>query len=66
MTQQNTTDELAANLRKPATDDFAKGPDVGDALPDFTLPNQNGDLVNFNETRKDGRAMVMFHRSARW
>jgi len=54
------------NRRMPDTEDFAKGPEVGELLPDFTLPNQNGDMVHFAETRGDKQAMVVFHRSARW
>jgi peroxiredoxin len=50
----------------PPEDDYAKGPEVGEALPDFTLPDQHGRMVNFSKTRGEGRALVMFHRSARW
>jgi peroxiredoxin len=50
----------------PATDEFAKGPDVGHPLPDFTLPDQTGTMVNFDSFRDGRRAMVMFHRSAGW
>ena len=52
--------------RMPDTEDFAKGPEVGELLPDFTLPNQNGEMVHFADARGDKQALVVFHRSARW
>ena len=30
--------------RAPATDDFPTGPALGDALPDFTLADQQGEF----------------------
>ncbi|MEE8517909.1 MAG: hypothetical protein V3S98_02150 [Dehalococcoidia bacterium] len=59
-------DDPRPNFRMPATDDFPKGPDVGELVPDFTLPDQTGSPVNFNAFRDGRRAMVMFHRSAGW
>ena len=52
--------------RYPDTDDYPKGPEVGSSLPDFTLPDQNGNPINYNQTRGNGKALVVFHRSARW
>lgn len=54
------------NLRSPDTEEFPKGPALGESLPDFTLPDQHGNPVNYNDTRGGGSALVMFHRSARW
>jgi len=54
------------NLRMPDTSDYPKGPAIGEAIPDFTLPDQQGNQVRFSEVRGKGRALVMFHRSARW
>jgi len=42
------------------------GPQVGDVFPDVTLPDQTGALVNLHEARHGKRAIVVFHRSARW
>ncbi len=50
----------------PETDDYAKGPEIGEKLPDFTLPDQHGKAVTFSEARAGQKALVMFHRSARW
>ena len=69
MTQQNAPnaqEEARPNFRTPPDDDFPTGPAVGEAVPDFSLPDQHGTMVNFAETRGDDRALVMFNRSARW
>ena len=55
-----------ANFRYPDTDDYPKGPAIGESLPDFTLPDQHGNPVRYSDVRGDGGALVMFHRSARW
>lgn len=52
--------------RTPPTDDFPTGPEIGTSLPDFTLPDQHGRPVNLTATRAGRRALVVFHRSARW
>ena len=46
--------------------DHPTGPDVGECLPDITLPDQSGKAVNVEQARGDGRALVVFHRSLRW
>ena len=50
----------------PESDDFPTGPAVGEPLPDFTLPDQHGQPVNVAQARDGKRALVIFHRSARW
>ncbi len=59
-------EETPPGLRTPLTDDFPTGPDVGETLPDFTLRDQHGNLVNFTAARGGRRALVVFHRSGRW
>jgi peroxiredoxin len=54
------------NFRFPETGDFPTGPEVGDPLPNFTLMDQHGRPVNFEAARNGQRALVVFHRSARW
>ena len=66
MTQAQQPEEVRPNFRTPETYDFPTGPAVGEPLPDFTLPDQSGRPVNFSEARGGNRALVMFHRSARW
>ena len=50
----------------PDSDDFPTGPDAGERLPDFTLPNQHGELIDFHADRNGGKAVVSFQRSAVW
>ena len=52
--------------RYPASDDFPTGPAVGERLPDFKLPNQHGDFVDYHADRADSKSIVVFYRSAVW
>jgi hypothetical protein len=45
---------------------FPTGPDVGDRLPKFQLPNQHGELVDFSTAGGPDKAALIFHRSAVW
>jgi peroxiredoxin len=42
------------------------GPQVGQRFPDVVLPDQTGAPMNLHEARRGKRAIVVFHRSARW
>ncbi len=42
------------------------GPEVGDRLPDFALPDQTGREVRFHADRGGQKAVVVFYRSAVW
>ncbi|MND09332.1 hypothetical protein D3C83_325700 [compost metagenome] len=64
MTQQ-PAGELRPGQRIPP-EDFPTGPDVGAPVPDFTLPDQHGRPVTFSEASAGHRALLVFHRSARW
>ncbi len=48
----------------PLTDDFSTGPAVGEALPAFSLPDQNGTMLSYPPNK--GKALVLFYRSASW
>ena len=52
--------------RYPASADFPTGPALGERLPDFTLPNQHGEPVDFHAHRGAQGAVVVFYRSAVW
>ena len=52
--------------RYPATMEFPTGPALGERLPDFTLPNQHGEPVDFHAHRGGQGAVVVFYRSAVW
>ncbi|MCR9092624.1 MAG: hypothetical protein NXI30_00265 [bacterium] len=42
------------------------GPEVGEKLPGFTLPDAFGRPVNLHEDRAGRPAVVVFYRSAVW
>ena len=50
----------------PDSDSFPTGPAIGERLPNFELPNQHGEIVDFHKARKGKRAVVTFNRSAAW
>ena len=52
--------------RYPAEPEFPTGPAIGERLPEFELPNQDGELVDFHADRGDSKAIVVFYRSAVW
>jgi len=53
------------NAGDPLDEDFSKGPEIGEKVPEFTLPDQCGNAVRY---RPDGKrkALILFHRSASW
>ena len=42
------------------------GPEVGELLPDFELPDANGDPVRFHQHRAGRKTALVFYRSAVW
>ncbi len=52
--------------RYPAEHEFPTGPALGERLPEFELPNQDGELIDFHADRGDSKAVVVFYRSAVW
>jgi hypothetical protein len=70
----NYTDEFGFTAPLPTTDGarrippegFPTGPEIGDVLPDFTLPAADGRTVRLHEDRGNSKAAVMFFRSAVW
>lgn len=52
--------------RYPASDQFPTGPAIGERLPEFKLPNQDGEIVDFHADRGDAKAIVVFYRSVVW
>jgi len=50
----------------PASDDFPTGPAIGERLPEFVLPNQDGTPVDFDKDRAGRKAVVVFFRSVVW
>jgi len=52
--------------RIPVEPEFPTGPAVGERLPDFSLPDQRGRIIDFHADRAGSRAAVLFQRSAVW
>ena len=52
--------------RYPASEEFPTGPEVGERLPEFSLVNQEGRLVDYHADRGDSKPSVVFYRSAVW
>ena len=42
------------------------GPQVGERIPDFSLPDQNGQIQTLDSIRGPNGTMLLFHRSADW
>jgi peroxiredoxin len=57
---------MATPQRFPSTDFSAIGPQIGTRFPDVILPDQHGAPVDLHAVRGERRALIVFHRSARW
>ena len=44
----------------------ALGPQVGERVPEFSLPDQNGQSQTLDSIREPNGTMLLFHRSADW
>jgi hypothetical protein len=42
------------------------GPEIGDRIPSFEAPDQNGRVRSFDAVRGPNGAFIVFHRSADW
>jgi hypothetical protein len=56
---------LSAQTRE-TVDVHSLGPQVGDSVPDFQLPDQNGNTHTLDSIMGPNGAMLLFHRSADW
>jgi hypothetical protein len=57
--------EIVAIVRRGidyARDSGAAGLSVGERAPDFTLPNQRGDMVNLRDRLSRGPVVLSFYR----
>jgi hypothetical protein len=52
--------------RYPASHEFPTGPAIGERLPEFSLPNQQGRVVDYHADRGDSKSVIVFYRSAVW
>ena len=51
---------------RPPIDLHSLGPQVGDTVPEFNLPDQNGKMRTLESIKGSNGAMLLFHRSADW
>ena len=51
---------------RPPIDVATLGPRVGERVPDFSLPDQNGKRWTLQSIMGSGGAMLVFFRSADW
>ncbi|MEM9201270.1 MAG: hypothetical protein AAGC53_06410 [Actinomycetota bacterium] len=57
---------VTSTQRVVPTGAFDPGLAIGEAAPDFTLPNHRGEPVAFHADRQGSRAALLFFRSAVW
>ena len=60
------SDELQAKHVNATNDSYATGPEPGQRLPDFALPDQNGVLKSLADLAGPNGLLLVFHRSANW
>jgi hypothetical protein len=60
------SDELQAKHVNATNDNYATGPEPGQRVPDFTLPDQNGVLRSLADLAGPSGLLLVFHRSADW
>ena len=58
--------ELGHPIRSGLPEGHSTGPEVGERLPDFQLPDAGGQIVDFHSDRGSAKAAVVFYRSAVW
>lgn len=56
---------LSAQTRE-SVDVHSLGPQVGERVPDFQLPDQHGQLQSLDSIKGPNGTMLLFHRSADW
>lgn len=47
-------------------DGYATGPDPGERIPEFALPDQSGAMRTLNDLAGPHGLFLIFHRSADW
>ena len=57
---------LGHPIRSGLPDGQSTGPEIGDRLPDFVLPDASGTDIAFHADRGTAKAVLLFYRSAVW
>lgn len=63
---QPIPDELYAQFLQATNDGYTTGPEPGERIPDFSLPDQKGQMRNFANLAGPNGLFLVFHRSADW
>ena len=58
--------ELYAKFIHATNDGYATGPEPGERIPDFSLPDQHGELRSLGNLTGPNGLFLVFHRSADW
>ena len=61
-----TTAALAGAQTRTPVNVSSLGPQVGEQVPDFSLPDQNGEVWTRESIMGPNGAMLVFFRSANW
>ena len=57
---------LALQPSRESVNVSALGPQVGEVVPDFSLPDQHGTIQTLESLMGPNGVMLVFHRSADW
>jgi hypothetical protein len=57
---------LGHPARAGLPDGHPTGPEIGERLPDFRLPDAFGRIVDYHASRGGAKSVVVFYRSAVW
>jgi|TARA_B110000263_G_C15233187_1_gene475664 cytochrome oxidase Cu insertion factor (SCO1/SenC/PrrC family) len=57
---------VAAAQSREAIDVASLGPQIGERVPDFNLPDQSGQVHNLDSIMGPNGVMLVFFRSADW
>jgi hypothetical protein len=60
------SDELLAKHVNATNDNYVTGPDPGEPVPNFVLPDANGVLKSLTDLTGSNGLLLVFHRSADW
>ena len=59
-------DELRARHVAATNDGYSTGPEAGERIPQFTLPDQRGEARSLPDLTGPNGLLLVFHRSADW
>jgi hypothetical protein len=60
------SEELQAKHVSAPNDNYTTGPEPGERIPDFALPDSNGVFQSLTDLRGPNGLLLVFHRSADW